>query len=253
MSKFVIMATWDDAPHLTKEQKDELLLSIPPFQRDARSKGIPQLGSGAILPVNESDYLIDDFKIPDYWGRVYGMDVGWNWTTATHIAYDKGSDVAYVYYVYKRSQAEPSIHAQAIRAPGTWIPGVIDPAANGRSQKDGHQLIGDYVRLGLNLVSANNSVEAGLLQFWQRLSSGRLKVFKSCQPWVAEARLYRRDEKGKVVKKNDHLMDSTRYALVSGLDIAKVFREKTQNYREAPGVGRQFAHSGKQEQAWMGG
>jgi phage terminase large subunit-like protein len=34
-SKYVVMATWDDAPHLNDEVKKELWESIPPFQRDA--------------------------------------------------------------------------------------------------------------------------------------------------------------------------------------------------------------------------
>jgi phage terminase large subunit-like protein len=45
--KFVVQATWDDVPHLSAEAKAELLASIPPYQREARSKGVPQLGSGA--------------------------------------------------------------------------------------------------------------------------------------------------------------------------------------------------------------
>jgi hypothetical protein len=48
-SKFVVMATWDDAPHLSQAVKDELWKAIPPFQRDARSKGIPQLGAPALF------------------------------------------------------------------------------------------------------------------------------------------------------------------------------------------------------------
>ncbi|WP_428659368.1 hypothetical protein [Reyranella sp.] len=42
MSKFVVGATRDDVPHLTPEQKAELRGSIPPCQRDARARGIPQ-------------------------------------------------------------------------------------------------------------------------------------------------------------------------------------------------------------------
>ena len=57
MSKFVVVATRDDVPHLSPEQKAALWGSIPPYQRDARSKGIPQLGSGAIHPVPESEIV----------------------------------------------------------------------------------------------------------------------------------------------------------------------------------------------------
>ena len=221
-SKFVVMATWDDAPHLSDEVKKELWNSIPPFQRDARSKGVPQLGAGAIYPVPESDFVVDDFQIPDHWPRAYGMDVGWNRTANAFGALDRESDTLYIYNEHYRGQAEPSIHVEAIKARGAWIPGVIDPASRGRTQRDGQQLLQDYIDLGLDLEVAFNGVESGLYEVWQRLSTGRLKVFRSCQNWLSEYRLYRRDEKGAVVKSNDHIMDATRYLVMSGIERAKV-------------------------------
>lgn len=221
-SKFVVMATWDDAPHLSDEVKKELWNSIHPFQRDARSKGVPQLGAGAIYPVPESDFVVDDFQIPDHWLRAYGMDVGWNRTANAFGALDRESDTLYIYNEHYRGQAEPSIHVEAIKARGSWIPGVIDPASRGRTQRDGQQLLQDYIDLGLDLEVAFNGVESGLYEVWQRLSTGRLKVFRSCQNWLSEYRLYRRDEKGAVVKSNDHIMDATRYLVMSGIERAKV-------------------------------
>jgi len=222
MSKLVVGATWDDVPHLTAEQKAELWASIPPYQRDARSKGIPQLGSGAIFPVPESDIVCEPFDMPVYWVRGYGMDVGWNRTAVVWGAHDRDTDVVYLWSEHYRGQAEPSIHAAAIRARGDWMHGAIDPASRGRGQKDGEQLMENYIELGLSLSKAENGVEAGLFDVWQRLSTGRLKVFKTLQNWLAEYRLYRRDDKGAVVKTNDHLMDATRYFVVSGLQLCTV-------------------------------
>lgn len=210
-TKFVVMATWDDAPHLDEEAKKELWDSIPPYQRDARSKGIPQLGSGAIYPVPESDLLVDPFAIPIHWPRGYGMDVGWNYTAAVWGAHDRQNDVLYLTGTYKRSQAEPAVHVHGIKAPGDWIPGFIDPASRGRGQKDGSQLFHDYSQLGLKLALADNGVESGLYAVWNRMSTGRLKLFRNLGNWLEEFRLYRRDEHGRVVKENDHLMDATRY------------------------------------------
>lgn len=220
MSRFCIQADWDDVPHLTKEQKDRLWNSIPPYQRDARSRGIPALGSGAIYPVPETDITCDSFDIPKHWPRAYALDVGWNRTAALWMAWDRGEDIVYLTGEHYRGQAEPSIHAAAIKARGEWIPGVIDPAARGRAQRDGAQLMAEYVDLGLHLDVAKNAVEAGIYAVWERLSTGRLKVFRTLQSWLSEYRIYRRDEKGKIVKENDHLMDDTRYLLMSGLDIA---------------------------------
>ena len=40
--------------------------------------------------------------------------------------------------------------------------------------------------------------------------------------WRSEFRKYHRDEKGKIVKANDHLMDATRYLIVSGRTCLRV-------------------------------
>ena len=218
MSKAVVQATWDDAPHLTEQAKAELWKSIPPYQRDARTKGIPQLGSGAIYPVPESDILVDDFELPAYFPRSYGMDVGWTRTAAVWGARNNESGIIYLYSEHYRGQAEPAVHAQGIRARGDWIPGVIDPASRGRSQRDGQQLFQDYRDLGLEIEISRNALEAGIYEVWQLLSAGKLKVFRSLVNWLMEFRVYHRDENGKIVGEMDHLMAATRYFVLSGRD-----------------------------------
>ena len=72
--------------------------------------------------------------------------------------------------------------------------------------------------LGLELSPAVNAVEAGITEVWNLLVSGRLKVMESLVNCLREFRKYHRDDKGsgKVVKRDDHLMDATRYLVVSG-------------------------------------
>lgn len=218
MAKKLITATWDDAPHLSPEVRQSMFDALPPHQRDARSKGVPSLGAGAIYPVAESEIIIEPFEIPPWYERSSGMDVGWNWTAATWIAVNPETRQAYLYDCYKAGQREPVVHAQAVRVRGDYIPIAIDPASRGRGQRDGEQLYQDYFDLGLDLVKANNSREAGIYQVWQMLSSGKLKIFSTCKAWLEEYRLYHRDEKGQIVKENDHLMDACRYNVVTGLD-----------------------------------
>lgn len=221
-SRYLVQATWDDVPHLDEKTKGELLASMLPHMRDARSKGIPSMGAGAIYPVPESEVICDPFPIPVHWPRAYALDVGWKRTAAIWGARDRATDTIYLYTEHYRGQAEPSIHASAIKARGEWIKGVVDPAARGRSQTDGEQLIELYRQLGLKLTPADNEVESGLYKVWERLSTGRLKVFSTCQNWRAEYRLYRRSEKGAIVKDFDHLMDCTRYLLGTGLTVMSV-------------------------------
>lgn len=212
--KALVMAGWDDVPHIGEPEKKRMLAETPPHLRDARSKGVPSLGSGAIYPVPESEIKVPDFPIPDHWKRLYALDVGWNRTAALWGAWDQDADVIYLVSEHYRGQAEPSIHADAIKSRGK-LHGVIDPASRGRSQNDGTQLLQSYKDLGLDLSLAINGVESGIYDVWQRLSTGRLKVFASLNHWFGEYRLYRRDEKGRIVKENDHLQDCTRYLVAA--------------------------------------
>jgi terminase large subunit-like protein len=213
--RYVVMCAWSEVPHLTKAAQDELLRSIPPHQRDARSKGVPQLGSGVIYPVSEDDLRVKDFRIPSHWRRGYALDTGWNWTVSVWGAHDLEADVLYLTHVYKRGDAPPSIHADAIKARGAWMKGVGDAAAI--NQEDGEQVIAKYRGLGLDITLPDKAVEAGIQELWERMVSGRLKVMASCSGWFEEFRLYRRDDKGRIVKSNDHYMDATRYLARSGL------------------------------------
>jgi len=78
----------------------------------------------------------------------------------------------------------------------------------------------------LNIELADNALEGGIYRVWTALSTGRIKVFNTLRNWLTEYRLYRRDEKGKVVKDGDHLMDCTRYIVLSGLSLAGVAPEE---------------------------
>jgi len=227
--KCAIMASWDDVPHIPKEEQEGMLASMPPFQRNARSKGIPQMGAGVVYPIAEERILVDPFVIPDTWKKVYGLDVGWNRTAAIFGAIDPTTDVLYLFHEHYLGEVEPVVHVQGIKGQGDWIPGVIDPASEQRNQKDGTRLIEIYSGLGLKLSKAFNGVDSGITDVWNRMVAGKLKVFRTCQNWLKEYRKYRRDEKGRIVKEDDHLMDATRYLVVSGLTVAKVKPTKVDN------------------------
>jgi hypothetical protein len=214
--KAVVQAGWDDVPHLDEAEKRAVIATAPPYQVAARTTGEPALGSGAIYPIAESDIVEPTRAIPPTWRRVYGMDVGWNRTAVIWAAEAPGSGGLELYSEHYMGQGEPASHAAAIQSRGPWLNGVIDPACLGSSQIDGKTLMEIYRRLGLHLVPAVNAVEAGLTQVWNLLVSGRLKVQEHLHNWRSEFRKYHRDDKGKIVKGNDHLMDATRYLIVSG-------------------------------------
>jgi hypothetical protein len=102
-----------------------------------------------------------------------------------------------------------------------------------------------YSDLGLSLVAADRSVETGIFRLWQRLSTQRLRVFRSCVNWLTEYRLYRRDEQGRIVKERDHLMDATRYLEMELPTVAKLAPAKRAS---AP----KFTHRAVDGTGWMG-
>lgn len=212
-SKCVITAGWDDVPWLTPHVKARLLEDTPEYLREARSKGLPAMGAGNVYSTQIDQIMIDPFVIPDSWPRMYGLDVGWNRTAAVWAALDPNTDTLYIYDEHYLGKAEPSIHAHAIQGRGDWVHGAIDPAARGRGQTDGQQLIRMYKDLGLILYPAKNDVESGISAIGQRLASNRLKVFKTCINLMKEYMLYRRDKNGRVIKENDHALDALRYII----------------------------------------
>jgi len=212
-SKAVIQAGWDDVPWLDESTKARLLEDTPLHLRDARSKGLPAMGSGNVYSMPLEQVLVEPFAIPESWPRMYGLDVGWNKTAAVWGALDPATDTIYIYDEHYRGKEEPFVHAYSIQARGDWIHGVIDPAARGRGQADGKRLYSDYKDLGLNLFLAKNEVESGTLNVQQRLQTGRLRFFKTCVNLQKEYMLYRRDRNGRIIKENDHALDATRYVI----------------------------------------
>lgn len=209
-----------DAPHLnppiiTKEEREELFADMLPHERTARETGRPSLGAGAIYPVEEEKLYIDPFAIPDHWEQGWAMDPGWNVTAALLGAKNPDTGQHYITAEYYGPRDEPIIHSHAIKAMLPWknLIGCIDPAAEGAAQKDGTKLKDEYEDLDLELMLATNAVAAGLRHCLIGMEGNTIKVFKTCLFFQKEFRLYRRDEKGKIVKKNDHLMDCFRYLM----------------------------------------
>jgi hypothetical protein len=96
----------------------------------------------------------------------------------------------------------------------------------------------------LKLETAVNAVEAGIYQTWQLMSAGKLKVFRSLGNWLSEFRLYQRDRDGKILKQNDHLMDATRYLVMSG-------RERMRVKPVAPVEMLVYQYPGENRNSWM--
>lgn len=219
-SMMLVTCGWNDVPHLDEDWKRTTMASTPAYLREARVLGIPTAGVGKVYPVEESEFVIKPIAIPGHWRRCFGFDGGWHNTAAVWLAYDKDEDVAYLYSEYKRGEQPIDVHAMAILARGDWIPGAGDAAS-----REGHSndtTLDLYKARGVKLRLADKSLDKGVQAVMSRLSTGKLKVFSTCQKWLGEYRMYSYDEKQRIKKREDHLMDATRFGVVSGLPIATV-------------------------------
>tara|TARA_Y100001960_G_C14766975_1_gene877553 strand:- start:264 stop:1679 length:1416 start_codon:yes stop_codon:yes gene_type:complete len=220
-NKKIVQASWDDTNHLSDNEKTLLRKSLRPHEIEAREKGIPSLGSGKIYPIKEDDIKVNPFKIPDTYKRCFGMDFGWsNPTAIVWAAINPEDGIIYIYDSYAVSEKSPAEHATEIKQRGQYIPGVCDPAGGMSMQSSGISLIDLYAKAGIYLTKADNSVEAGIMQVYELMNEGKIKVFSNLEPFWREFRLYRRNEKGQIVKKDDHLMDAFRYLIISALPLA---------------------------------
>jgi len=173
----------------------------------------------ALYPIPESNLVVEPFEIPHDWPRAYGLAVGPCYTAAIWAALDPETGVVYLYHEYNGVDCAPQVHAQAIRSVGKWIPGLLDPTADGRNQTDGFRLIKMYRESGLRLTAVEDLVDSGTLEVLQRMSSGRLKVFASLKDYWNEFRCCGRREKGRIVTESAPLQNAIRLLLVNGISI----------------------------------
>lgn len=230
-----IRVSWDDCPHITQEMIEEMMAQYPPWQIQARRYGLPILGSGAIYPFQEDKYKIVGFPIPDHWDVWYALDVGWRTTAVIFMAEDPATKINYVFDEIYVHEQKPADYIPLIKERGIFFRGCVDPASAGRGQRDGLSIRKDLIDGGLDLVNAKNSVESGLNNVYTAINTGNLKIFDNCSNLLDEMKVYRRDEKGIIVKENDHACDAMRYAYMTK-DLAK--RVKTYSPQQRRNGGR---------------
>jgi phage terminase large subunit-like protein len=231
--KYAVSFDMDDVPHFTDEEKKAFFDALPPYQREAKFYGRPSVGSGLVYPIYETDIQFKAKQgLPEIdWYRAYAMDPGWARTSVVWGAYNELNDTWYIYDCYSRGQENAEIHASAIRSRGDWMCGLIDKAANRNDSLTSKEITLDtYTNLGLNLSlsRAGKEVEAGIVEVWNRLSTGRLKIAEHLYEIFKELRLYRRDDKGQIVTNRGRdgtghdLLDCVRYLVRQGEEVMMI-------------------------------
>lgn len=222
---FVVMGL-EDALHISSERHELIKKQYAQHERRARIDGLPVLGEGHIYPLDRAEFEVEAFEIPKHFHRIIGLDLGRGGehpTAWVHLAIDRDSDIIYVTEIYKNTSPIVSVHASSLRhhkhVPVAW--------PHDGSMQSGHTNRGItltyadlYRHEGVKMLKdcattqeGTNSVEAGILLIWNRLVSGRLKVFHHLNDVFEEMNGYYR-KNGRIVKECDDLLDAIRYAVM---------------------------------------
>jgi phage terminase large subunit-like protein len=221
----VTAMTIHDAEHYTDEQRAAIIATYPEHERKARTEGIPQLGSGRVFPFERGQIACESFNIPEPWPQLCGLDFGWDHPSAgARLAWDRDSDCIYVIAAHRAKAQTPMMFTAATKPWGDWLPWAWphDGKQSGGKfdAQDQQQLAQIYKKHGLKMLHTHatfedgtNGVEAGITDMYERMETGRWKVFAHLADWFEEFELYHRKD-GLIVKLNDDLISASRYALM---------------------------------------
>lgn len=236
---YIKSASWYDCPNFTPEQIEKELSTIPAWQREMRSMGIPVIGTGAIFPYADEDITVNSVNPRAHWQAVIALDWGVS-VDATVIAVMIHNPDADIYYLYDLIYCDASDYDRSPanvadiinNSPYAGLP-VIRP--------HDHPALSNQLRdLGVNvqIPPASNppasqlrvkrastdsrgaqDIQTGIDEMNYLLSEGRLKIMAHCYKWFEEKRTYYYrliKSSGKLERtKPDHAIDASRYALMA--------------------------------------
>lgn len=223
-------ASWDDAPHLSEDDRAQLSASYRAHERDARTQGIPMLGEGAVFPIADQDIRVRAFPVPGHWARIKGCDFGISHPAAgVDLAWDRDQDIIYVIDCYKKADELPPYHAAWFNKSNRMVPVAWPHDGMNREKKGGSQLADAYRGHGVNMLSKSaryarapgekaekggpQPVEPIIDEVFERMATGRFKVFEHLHEWFEEKRSYHRKD-GKIVDRRDDILKATFYAVM---------------------------------------
>lgn len=212
----------EDGGHIPEKERASIIAGYPAHEREARANGEPLLGSGRIFTLPEdriSEPAIPD--LPPHWPKIRGLDFGIDHPfAAADLAWDRDADVVHLYAVYRVKGASPLEHAAALKPRDLSIPTAWPHDGHVRDKGSGVALAKTYRKHGFRMLGEHAkspdgkmSVEAALVEWQERMATGRFKVAEHLQEFWDEYKMYHRKD-GLIVKERDDLISAVRYALM---------------------------------------
>jgi len=240
-------ATWEDAPHLLRAERERMARSYPKHELQARTMGVPMMGEGAVFTTSEDEILVDPFPIPSHYARINGIDFGLDHPFAcVKIAIDRDNDIIYVYDDYKKKgEINLAFHAEKIKNPNPWIrvawPHDGAKRSPGAGDKESKSLAGKMKSLGVNMLTKSaryKNDKGGSQPVWpiieevsERERTGRFKIFTNCTSYLEERRNYHQ----KITKQGESELNQRRDDCLKACFYAVMMRRYAQT-RQAPRV-----------------
>jgi len=243
-----IRVAWDDVPEydpwgepfLLRETRDQLQRDYLPHERDARIKGIPVMGLGAVFQIREwPTYQPGQYNfnaIPDI-EHLIALDLGlvndktvislvyWSpiertmWLHAQIVV--KGTEEA-IPDQYISHLLRPEVRGAPIVLPAdATTPGRYTMTSQSVRELFESHALNVYPKAIMNPPDAegrvNNHKAYGINQMRQMMETGAFMININCQEFIREAQNYYVDAQGRFSDPDD-CIDSARYALLGCLN-----------------------------------
>jgi phage terminase large subunit-like protein len=243
-----IRVAWDDVPEydgwgdafLLQSTRDQLLRDYLPYERDARVKGVPVMGKGAVFPLKTWPTYrtgdVDFRTIPNIL-RIIALDLGLvNDRTVISLMYwlprEQEAWLHTQIVVKGTDEANPLNYVNHLmRAEVFGTPIVLPPDAGtpGRYTMTSESLRQFLEKYDLNVYpdpirnppdtegKTTNHKSFGINVMRQMMEIGTFHINENCTDFLREAQNYFVDEKGRFSDPDDAI-DSARYALLGCLN-----------------------------------
>ena len=218
----VVHMTIEECPHMQGEKGRKAAEGYLEHEREARTMGVPFLGSGAIFPLPEASVkepCID--YVPSHWCKIWGVDFGIGHPfAAALLLWDKDTDIIHVHHTIRMRGSLPINHAAAMKSIGADVPVAWPHDGVARDKGSGVALASQYRAEGLRMMHEHAtwpeggfSTEAGIEEMRGRERNGKLKIAAHLSEYLEERRFYHRED-GLIVKEMDDILSSTRVGIM---------------------------------------
>lgn len=212
----------EDAKHITPEERAKIIDGYLPHERDARSRGIPLLGSGKIFLVPYEDLEEEPLlHVPAYWRKLWGIDFGINHPFAAVLAlHDADNDIIHVHCTLRMKNALIIQHAREMKQLGEMVPVAWPHDGTQRDKSSGEPLARLYKKEGLLMLPEHStfedggySLEAGVFEIDERARNGKLRFARGLNDLREEWNNYHRKD-GKIVTVLDDVLSALRQVIM---------------------------------------